>query len=60
MKYEIEDLYAEAYNSAIINVISAMNDKMGTHYFYARDWAAVHELIAVLGIKFDENGEILR
>ena len=57
---QIEDLYAEAYNSAINNTIEYLNDMLGLSLNYASDWARVHELIEKLGIRFDVNGEIVR
>ena len=58
--YKIGSLYAEAYNSAIRNVIALLNETMGTKFFYARDWAQVDALIEKLGIRFDIDGEIIK
>jgi len=57
--YKIEDLYAYAYESAIENVATIVNLTLGTHYFFARDWAKLEQLADKLGIDFDENGELV-
>ena len=50
----------EAYVSAITNVACMLNKTMGTNFFYARDWAQLDMLAEKLGIRFDENGNIVR
>lgn len=50
----------EAYNNAIMSVIDVLNTTMGTKFFYSRDWAQIDMLAEKLGIKFDENGNIVK
>ena len=56
----IDDMYGDAYNSGIQNVIKILNKNLGTKLFYARDWATIDSVCEELGIKFDDDGEIVR
>lgn len=58
--FTIDELYASAYVSAIGNVISVLNSTMKTKYFFFRDCVAVEIMAMRLGIKFDEDGEIVK
>ena len=49
----------EAYETAIRNVITALNAVMGTHFFYARDKYSIDKLASDLNIRFDEDGRLV-
>ena len=57
----INELWGEAYNEAITEVMDILNDELGTNLLFTRiaDANAVHEVILGLNIKFTENGEII-
>lgn len=57
---KINELYGEAYNTAINNVIQLLNDTVGTELFYARDWAKAEDVALKSGMVFDLNGEFTR
>lgn len=58
-EFNIDQLFAEAYNNAIDNVAYHINKVMETEFFRYRDWPQLHDLALALGIRFDGNGEIL-
>lgn len=58
--FDIEELYAEAYVSAINNVIDILNGSTGSKLFFWRDCNAVEIIAHQLGVKFDVDGEIVK
>lgn len=59
-KHEIDDLIGTAYNDAIENVIAVINRKAGREVFFSpRDKFAIEDIAQALGVRFDENGEIV-
>lgn len=55
--YTIEDLFASAWQDAIY----AVGEVLGKSPFYImRDWVEIEEVARKLGVRFNENGEIIR
>jgi hypothetical protein len=54
--YTINDLFAEAYNTAINNVITTVN-KLGWNWSYYDNWRDAHALAEEMHTTFDCNGE---
>lgn len=58
--YTINQLIGEEYREAICNVMWELNNIFGNNLFFGRDDAKVDMLAEKLGIRFDENGNIVR
>ena len=54
--YTINDLFGEAYNSAINNIITTVN-KLGWCWDYRNNWSDAEHLANETGMRFDCNGE---
>lgn len=55
--YTIEELYGEAWTDAIY----AVGEVIGKRPFYImRDWEDIEEVAVKLGVRFNENGEIVK
>lgn len=53
-------IQGSAYNEALKEVAEVINEAMGTNFFYRRDWVALEEVATRLGVRFNEDGEIVR
>lgn len=56
----IEFMFASAYENALTNVADEINKQMGTNFSYVRDWASLDIIAGKLGVRFDDNGEIIK
>ena len=59
MRYSIKNLYASAWESAIDNAAKKINVALGTDFNRSIDWYTIEVLAERMGLKFDENGNIL-
>lgn len=59
MRYSINDLCASAWESAIDNAAKKINVALGTDFNRSIDWYTIEVLAERMGLKFDENGNIL-
>ena len=60
MTFSITELYGNAWETAIENAIYELNKTLKLNLFFARDNNQVDTLCERLGIRFDENGEIVK
>ena len=60
--YKINELHGESYNEALRNIADIINSHISPlqKKFVARDYVALEDIAKRFGIKFDENGEIIR
>ena len=52
---KINELFGEAYNSAINNIINHLN-ALGFRWNYANNWRDADEFAEMHGLEFDVNG----
>jgi hypothetical protein len=52
---KINELFGEAYNNAINNVINHLN-ALGWNWDYFNNWRDAHEFAEMHGVEFDING----
>lgn len=57
---KITQLHGEAWNNAIDEVITLLNDTLNTKLFRMRDKYQVEELAEKLDLEFFENGRLVR
>lgn len=60
--FKIDQLIGESWNNAVVNVITILNyGRMeGDKLFYQRDRFFVEDTAMALGIRFTEDGDIIR
>ena len=61
--YDIEAMYASAWDAAIANVRNEINSVLWSadkKLDKELNWQDVEAICRVLGVRFDENGEIIR
>ena len=56
----VDDMFGASYQYGLESVIDVLNAELGLNLSYRDDWEAVHNICDTFGIKFDENGNILR
>ena len=56
----VDDMFGALYQDGLESVIDVLNAELGLNLSYRDDWEAVHNICDIFGIKFDENGNILR
>ena len=56
----IDELCANAWWSAVDNVAKAVNRRLNTNYSAKADWDMLENIAMDFGIRFDDNGEIVK
>lgn len=57
--YKIFELCGYAYECAIKNVLTIINNNLNTNYTFANDAERAENIAHILEVVFDENGAIL-
>lgn len=58
--YKIDELYGDNWINAIVEVLYLLNRGRDNKLFYMRDKFFVEEMAQKLGVRFTENGNIVR
>ena len=59
MIMKIDKLYGNAYETAINNIISIINNTLKTEFDYILDCEKFEHLAVKLNLEFDENGNLI-
>lgn len=58
--FTIDDMYAGAWNEAIEEIVNIINEELGQEVCSIQEWTPIENIASRLGVRFNENGEILR
>lgn len=56
----IQQLFGENWNTAIMSVIDILNRERSDKLFYHRDKFYVEDIAIALGMRFDDEGNIIK
>ena len=56
----IETLYGEAWSDAVLNVINVLNEELGLDLTVCRNGNTIDTVCEKLGIRFDDDSNIVR